>query len=140
MATYSDNNIHLSVGGIVVNSYFTGELSYDETTEEQDITAGANQNYRQTATGLRSCSLRVMLVHDDADWGSYKSIFVPDAVVRVIYGPEGNAAGKPKFEGDCVITDGPRHAISIEKTKVAHEITFKLSGDPIATIYEGNTF
>lgn len=140
MATYNDNNVYLSVDGVDVSAYFTDQLTYDETTEEQDTTAGANADYRTTGNGLRSLSLRLMLVHDTADWNSYKSIFVPDAFLNVIYGPNGNTQGEPKFEGVCTITDGPRHVVSIDKTKVAHEVTFKSSQAPVATIYRGHTF
>ena len=140
MATYNDNNIYLSVDGIDVSSRFTDVLRYDETTEEQDISAGAGTDYRSTGQGLRTLSITAMLVHDDAEWNSYKQIFIPNATFPVVYGPEGNVPGKPKFEGRCTITDGPRHSVALEKTKVAHEITLKSTGVPSATIYRGDTF
>ena len=139
MAVYNGNDVFLAINGLNVSAWYTDEVTYTENRNQQDTTAGAGSVGVKRQDGLLDCALELMLVHDKDDWNRYKSVF-QGGPKTVIYGPEGSGTGKPRFE--CIMSiESITHGVSIEKTKVAHTVSFVQREDPTATVYlQGSTF
>lgn len=139
MPVYNGNNVYLEIDGINVSAFFTDEVSYTETRNTQDTTAGAGTEDMQRGVGLNDVSFELMLVHDAAAWDTYKGVF-GRGIKKVVYGMDTNANGKPKFAGDMII-ESVSSGVSIERTKVVHNVSFVQAGTPTDRIYaDGSVF
>jgi hypothetical protein len=122
-----------------VSGYWTGEVSRSAINNTVEITAGASQAAIQRADGLDDYSLSIDVVYDVADLSTYKAKLVRGSVYTLVYGPEGNTAGKPKDEVSVILAsvDGPNPTIS--KDMVMFSLQFQ-GADTAVSLLESGTF
>lgn len=139
MATYNGNDVYLEWDGVDISGYWTGEVNENISVNTQEITAGAGVDHVQRAIGLIDRTMTFTVTYDDTDLGTYKSKLVEGTKATLIYGPEGQATGKPKFEGTMIL-QAVDHTVSIEKEMVAFELSFEQADAPVSTIAGGGVF
>lgn len=140
MATLNGNNVYLSWDGVDISGYWTGEVSKDESVNTVDTTAGSGATHTQRAAGLLDNSLSFSVVYDDADLADYVSKLVSGTKATLIYGPENNTVGKPKFECVMILQSVSGPSVSIEKNMVSFDLSFEGAAAPTASIGNGDTF
>ena len=140
MATYNGNGVFLSWDGFDISAYWTDQISAESSNETQDITAGSGQTHRQRADGLQDRTMSFMVVYDDTALSTYVQKLETGRRGVLIYGPEGNAAGKPKFEGSMILQQVTEPQPGIEKPMVTFELSFEQADAPTATIQGGEAF
>ena len=137
MATYNGNGIYLSIGGVVMDAYFKS-VELTSSLESVDVTAGSNSAHRERAEGLADTSMSVTLVYDSATLQSYVQKLRP-GTYPIIFGPEGNTAGKPKHVQDMILTEAP-FSVEVEKAEVAFQLSFEAAAAPSFSIFNGAVF
>ena len=139
MATLNGNNVYLSWDGVDISGYWTDQINKSASNSTVDVTAGAGATHVERLDGLNDNTMAFAVVYDISDLATYKGKLIPGTIGTLIYGPEGNTAGKPKFECPMILqqVDGPNP--SIDKQKVMFELSFEGAAAPTATI-EANTF
>lgn len=133
------NNAYLSWDGVDVSGWWTGEISREPSVETIDVTAGAGVNYMQREPGLIDNSMGFSIYYDDTDLASYVGKLAVGTKAILIYGPENNTAGKPKFEGSMILESVSQGQV-VTKDLVKFELSFVQADAPTATIEGGSTF
>lgn len=139
MATLAANNAYLEFDSIDLSGHWTDELNYSTTNDAQDVTAGAGVAHKQYAPGLNDTTFSFSVVHDTTDFATYDAALVIGTQATLIYGPEGNTIGNPKFEASAILVSTSMSQ-SIEKSKVTWELEFQIADVPTATVEGGGTF
>lgn len=139
MATLNGNNAYLSFNGTVLSTYWTKELSREATVDTEDITAGAGATHIERAPKLIDNTMTFMVVHDDSTFATYRAALVVGTTGTLVYGPENNTAGKPRFEGSMILTSVSQPQ-TIDKGLVSYELSFEQAAAPTYTIEGGSTF
>jgi len=140
MATLNGNNVYLSFGGVQLDGYWTGQVSKSSSANTVDITAGSGATHTQRATGLKDNSFGFNVVYDDADLADYVSSLTVGTKAVLVFGPEGNTAGLPKFECSMILNDVQGPQPSVELGMVMFELSFEGADVPTSTIEAGDTF
>ena len=136
MAKYQDNNWFLSIDGITVSSYLI-KVSLDPSVESVDITAGSGTDDRQRGVGLKDHSLSFDIYHDTA--AGYALTLIAVGSHAFIYGPEGNASGKPKHTQTMIIESAP-HEVGVEKPLVAYSVSAVGAAAPSDNMFAGGVW
>lgn len=139
MATLNGNNAYLSWNGTDVSGWWTDAIDKNASVATEDITAGAGATHIMRAPKLKDNSMSFALVYDATDWATYKASLVAGTTATLIYGPESNTAGKPKFECSMILTTVRGPNLAIDKSKVMVELDFEAADAPTATL-EADTF
>jgi len=140
MAEYSANDIYLRMNAVNVEARwrsFKPKLAIGD----EDVSAGAGVDWEKHAEKLKRVEATITLVYDDvAAATDMAALTTANSVVRVIHGPEGNAAGKPCHDQNFLITgiDGP--TTNHDKTLVTLEYSLIGTGTPTKNIFAGDTF
>jgi hypothetical protein len=137
MATLSGNNVHLVIGGTTVTAYFT-DVELSPSVESVDVTAGGGREHRQRNVGLGDTGMTITLVYDAANIQTYIQKLKP-GLYTVEYGPEGNTVGKPKHIQDFILTGAP-FSVSVEKSKVAFQLSFEAAEAPTFDMFNGAVY
>lgn len=140
MATLNGNNVYLSFDGTQLDGYWTGEVSKSSSINTVDITAGSGATHIERAGGLKDNTLGFNIVYDDADLATYVGKLAIGTKATLVFGPEGSASGKPKFECSMILQDVTGPQPSVEKGMVMFELSFEGAAAPTATIEGGDTF
>lgn len=140
MAILNGNSAYLSFNGTQLDGYWTGAVSRSVNTATVDVTAGSGATHVERNAGLSDTSMSFAVVYDDTNIATYVTALAPGTKGALIYGPEGNGTGKPKFQCSMILTsvDGPN--ASIDKNMVSFELSFEGAAAPTATIEDGDTF
>ncbi len=80
-----------------------------------------------------------MVMYDDALIATYVQHMKPGTVGILTHGPEGNGAGKPKFNGSMLLKSNERSQ-SVDKKKIAFKLSFEQAAAPTHSIENGDTF
>ena len=140
MATLNGNDVYVSLGGVDVSAYWTGEISRSPVNNVVETTAGASQGSVQRQAGLNDYSLALDLVYDIADLSTYVARLKQGTVQTLIYGPENNVAGKPKDEVSVVVASVTGPNPTINKDMVMYSLTLQGADTPVSLIEDGDTF
>lgn len=134
MATLNHNRQYLAFDGVDFSAYYTDRIQYTRHVTLHDITSGANITHETLAAGIEHTRIVFAVVYDTADIDLYKQVLQPGHTGMLIYGPDGNAAGKPKHEQWCILEriDGP--SPTIEQDHVMLVLTFRGAAAPVSTI------
>lgn len=139
MASSNTNSIYLSWNGVSFGAYWTEDLSQKASVDTEDMTAGAGATDVQRAAKLKDRSFDFMLIYDDATISTWVQNLKPGTIGTLIYGPEGNATGKPKFSGSMILSSWEKSQ-SVDKKKLAFKCSFQQAAAPTARIENGDTF
>ena len=80
------------------------------------------------------------IVYDDTDLATYVGGLKSGTKATLVFGPEGNATGKPKFECTMILSSVTGPSPTVSKGMVMFELSFDGAGAPTATIPNGDTF
>lgn len=140
MATLNGNDVYVTLDSVDISAYWTNEVSRSVTNNVVETTAGAGTDWVERQAGLNDYSLSLDLVYDDANLSTYIAKLIPGTTYTLVYGPEGNTAGKPKDEISVIVAsvDGPNPTIN--KDMVMWSISFQGAATPTAYIEGGGTF
>lgn len=140
MATLNGNDVYVTLGGTDVSGYWTGEVSRNVTNNIVEVTAGAGTDWVERLDGINDYSLSLDIVYDITDVSTYLARLKPGTVQTLVYGPEGNTAGKPKDEVSVIVAsvDGPNPTIN--KDMVMFSLSLQGAATPTAWIENGDTF
>lgn len=134
MAGRVDNDIYLTINGVSVCAYFK-EVELKIMSAGIDITAGCAQDWEQIGAGMLSSTMSAQLTYDDTNVDDYLATLKPGQVITVVYGPEGNTAGKPKHEQLMHIESVTTGNKSV-KDAVIFDIEMKGADTPTAIIFD----
>jgi hypothetical protein len=135
---FNGNNPFLTIGGTdVAPQWIDGTL--DESQDAVETTMGAGIGYRQRSEGLDDSSLTFTIGYDTtAGLSTYVARLNP-GIHDVVLGPEGNAAGKPKWECSMHLANAP-WSQNIDKSEVSFSLSFTGADTPTSSIANGDTF
>lgn len=140
MAVLQGNNIHLNINGQDVTARWR-EFIPDLDSPEEDTSAGAGINWASRGGKLLSMNAKLILVYDDAAAAADQAALWEDSmIVPIVYGPEGNAAGKPCHDQDYKINKINGPATKHDKSRTEYEYSIVSTGEPRKNIYAGDTF
>lgn len=140
MPRYNGNTMYLEMDGVDVSAFFTATTGLETTNEVQDVTAGSGQTHVQRLPGLSDTKGTFTLIYQVGSLPSYIQRLQPGQVVRYVYGPEGNASGKPVQEADVVINSVKGPDVTIKKELVKFEVAWDGADKPIRSILNGDVF
>lgn len=140
MPEYNGNDIYLTMNAVDITARWRSfEMSLG--IGDEDVSAGAGIGWEKHASKLKVVQGTIVLVYDDtAAAADQAALYTADSIVAVVYGPEGNAAGKPKHDQDFLITGISGPTTNHDKTLVTLEYSVTSTGEPTSDIYEGDTF
>lgn len=140
MAEYNGNDIHLTVDATDVGAIWRG---FDMTLNigDENVSAGANIEWEKHAGKLKNISATMTLVYDDSTAAAnLTALYGTNDVIVVVYGPEGNTAGKPCHTQSFKINSISGPSTSHDKALVVLEYSLISTGVPTKNIYAGDTF
>lgn len=140
MAALNSNNAYLQWDGVRLDGYWTGEVNKDESVSTVDITSGSNATHTQRSSGLKDNSVSFNVIYDDTDLADYVGKLKSGTKATLVFGPEGNAVGKPKFECVMILSSVAGPKPTVEKAMIMFELSFEGAAAPTATIPNGDTF
>lgn len=95
MPVYSGNKDYLSIDGVDLSAYWR-EATIAASIDMQENTSGGSAYKTRFAT-VKDYTLNFTVVYDSEQAATLLSLLAPGEHL-VTYGPEGNAAGKPKHQ------------------------------------------
>lgn len=138
MAVYSGNKDYISIDGVNLSAYWR-EAEISPSMETADVTAGANVTHRSRNEGLNDYAFSLTIVYDDADLQTILPVIKPGRHL-VVYGPEGNVAGKPKHEQYFIWTEAPTGGNHEKSEARVFTISGEAAAPPISDMYAGAVF
>lgn len=138
MATYSGNNDYLSIDGVDLSAYWR-EAEITPSIETADVTAGSGSTHRERNEGLKDHTFNFTIVYDSADLQTILPVIKP-GTHTVIYGPEGNAAGKPKHQQSFIFTEVPTGGNYEKSDARVFSISAEAAAAPTYDMYAGAVF
>lgn len=140
MAVTNTNNCYLSFNSYAFSTaLWTEEISGEATVDTEDMTAGAGATHVARAAKLKDNKMSFNVMYDDSTIASYVQNIEEGTVGILIWGPEGNASGKPCFNGSMILTSN-KLSQSVDKKKLMFELSFEQAATPVKTIQNGDTF
>lgn len=140
MPEFNGNDIYLTINSVDVTARWRS-IEMSMSIGDEDVSAGAGVEWEKHASKLKNVSATVTLVYDDTNAASdLFNLVVAGDVVAVVYGPEGNTAGKPKHDQDFKINSISGPSMNHDKTLVTLAWEMISSNAPRSNIYEGDTF
>jgi hypothetical protein len=140
MPEYNGNDIYLRMNAIDVEARWRSfEMSLN--TDEEDLSAGAGIDWKKRGAKLHDVQGTIRLIYDDTQAAQdFANLWEDNQVVAVVYGPEGNTAGKPQHAQSFFISSVSGPTTNHDKTAVVLEFSVRSTGVPTKNIYEGDTF
>ncbi len=140
MAEYNGNDIYLRLNSVDIEARWRQvDLSLDRGDE--DVSAGAGIAWEKHAGKLMSTKCKISLIYDDTQAAADQAaLYVVGGVVAMVYGPEGNAAGKPCHNQNYLITNISGPTTGHDKPAVMVEYDMISTGVPTKNFYAGDTF
>lgn len=140
MAEYNGNDIYLRMNGIDVEARWR-QMDIARSVGDEDVTAGAGVEYEKHAAKLKAGTAKITLMYDDTQAATDMSaLYNANSIITVVYGPEGNATGKPCDNRSWLITGITGPSTAYDKPAVMLEFDLVASGTPTKDIHKGETF
>ena len=139
MATLAGNVVFVSLDGVDVSAYWT-EHDLDAGGTSHVKTAGSGRSHVQRAPGLKDYKLTLTLAYNDTDRANYVAKLKPQQVYQVVFGPEGNASGKPKHDQSMVLDNTSGLKGNVDKKPVFFKLKFSGADEPISDFYDNAVF
>lgn len=138
MVAFNGNNVYLTINGISVCPFFA-EMELERSVDTEDVTAGCGVTDMQRAPKLRDRSGKLKIVYDAGRVHEYIAELGEDTAF-IVYGPEGNVAGKPKHAQKFILEKVSGPGQSNDKKKVVFDISLKQADAPQDDMYAGAVF
>lgn len=140
MALYNGNDDFLSIDGIDFSDV-RRQIDFNTTNEAADITAGSGRKWRQRAEGLNSLDMTMWIGYptDPIKRDQVLAACKP-GLHYVVYGPQGNAAGMPRFAGMMHFNGAPHTSNHEKKDARGFNVAASNADDPAAHPMSNDTF
>lgn len=140
MATLNGNDVYLHMNNVDITARWR-QMDLSISVGDEDISAGAGIDWEKHAGKLISAKAKISLVYDDAAAATdFAALWTANQQVAVVYGPEGNASGKPCHNQTFLITGISGPTTGHDKPTVMVEFDLVGNGVPTKNIYAGDTF
>lgn len=140
MAEYNGNSIYLRMNGINVESLWK-QMDISLSVGDEDVTAGSGTAYEEHAAKLRAAKAKITLAYNDAQAATDMAAqYAASMVIPVVYGPEGNTAGKLCDNRNWLITGISGPSTNVDRSAVVLEFDLVGTGTPTKDIHKGETF
>lgn len=140
MPEYNGNDVYLTVNGVNVGGRWRN-LEMSQNIDEEDTSAGAGIDWKKRASKLRDVSGTIIVVYDsDSAAADMAALATADDIVEIVYGPEGNAAGKPCHQQNFKINSINGPTTGHDKPLVVLEYAVVSTDVPTKNFYAGDTF
>ena len=140
MAEYNGNSIYLRVNDVNVEALWK-QMDISKGVADVEVTAGAGSTHEEHAAGLKSGKAKLTLAYNDTQAATdIAALHVATEVIAVVYGPEGNAAGKPCDNRNWLITNIAGPSTQVAKEPVLLEFDLVGTGVPTKDLHKGDTF
>jgi len=134
MAKYNGNGYYLSIGGVDVSAYVV-DVNLTPSITSVDVTAGTGTAHMQRAEGLYDHTITITIAAvTEAEYADT----LLKGTQAVIYGLEGNAAGKPKHSQSFILT--PVHSTAVTKDFVTHSLSGEATAAPSDDMFAGGVW
>jgi hypothetical protein len=137
MSAFNGNNPYLAIDGIVLDTEWK-EVEISGTMETQDVTQGVGRTGMQRAEGLRDASISIVVGYRTEKIQQQFAMLKPGRH-NVVYGPEGNVAGKPKHEQAFIFNDMPLGQ-NVDKSEVSFSVGGDQADEPTVDMYNGGVW
>ncbi len=137
MARYNGNGIFLSIDGNTITGSWK-EVELTSSIEEIDTTQGVGQTYLQRSEGLRDVAITLMVGYDPDTVQAQLAMLRP-GIHTVVFGPEGNSAGKPRHEQAFLFTEAPLGQ-DVKKKEVVFTVSGSGADAPTVDMFNGGVF
>src|SRR5690348_1153788 len=95
MAEFNGNAIYLRMSGVNTETLWQA-VEISQTVDVVEVTAGSGTVYKENAAGLVAAKMTLTLAYNDTQAATdIAAQYAAARTMAVVYGPEGNAAGKP---------------------------------------------
>jgi hypothetical protein len=138
MTAYNGNGIYLSINGIVTASDAFKSVDIKPKIDTVDTTRGAGATHVQRSTGLDDFDISIDIGYEIETIQTQLQFLRPGRYT-VIFGPEGNASGKPRHQQDFIFTESPLK-IEVKKSEVVFAMKGTAAAAPVFNMYAGATF
>jgi hypothetical protein len=140
MAEYNGNDIYLRMNGVDVEARWK-EVTIGRKVGDEDMSSGAGIEYEKHAAKLKAGTAKVVLMYDDvAAANDMAALHTNSSIMAMVYGPEGNAAGKPCDNRNWLVTGINGPSTKADKPAVLLEFDLVATGTPTKDIHKGDTF
>jgi hypothetical protein len=104
---YIGNDDYLSIDGEDVSD-LRGDIEYNLTLSATDVTIGSGNEWEQMGSGMKKMELSYFIAYptNPADLERVLRLTSPGEHY-IVYGPEGNGAGSPRYAGRMICTAAP---------------------------------
>lgn len=142
MAQYESNNAYLEIDGTDVSGYWTGTADAEQSADIKEGNYGAGQEYVRRVGGLIDTTISFSIIYDTETTAKAESfnLFRTGQIVDIVYGPEGQIAGKPRHAGKFYIDSLTGPSVDQEKAPVMVEISLSQQDEPTDDMYNGGVF
>ncbi|GIL09274.1 MAG: hypothetical protein BroJett033_7850 [Chloroflexota bacterium] len=140
MPEYNGNDIYLRMNGADVGARWRS-FDLKLNSDEEDLSAGAGIDWKKRGAKLQDTSGTITLIYDDAAAAAqFAALWQANQVIAIVYGPEGNTAGKPCHDQDYFIGGISGPSTGHDKPAVLLEFSVSSTGVPRKNLYAGDTF
>jgi hypothetical protein len=140
MAEYNGNSVYLRMNSINVESLWK-KMDISKSVADVEVTAGSGTVYEEHAAGLKGATAKITLAYNDTQAATdMAALYTALEVIPVVYGPEGNTAGKPCDSRNWLITGISGPSTQVSKEPVILEFDLVGTGTPTKDIHKGETF
>jgi len=140
MAEYNGNSIYLRMNAVNVEALWK-QMDISKGVNDVEVTAGSGSTHEEHAAGLKSAKAKITLAYNDTQAATdMAALYVATEVIAVVYGPEGNTAGKLCDNRNWLITNISGPSTQVSKEPVLLEYDLVATGTPTKDIHKGDTF
>lgn len=138
MTTWNGNDAFLSIDGYDISGYYT-KADFEEVVGVEDVSAGAGLEHEILAPKLYATNFNATIAYDITAVSTHVAKLKP-GIHAVVWGPEGNATGKPKQTQSILISSAKHSSVEVGKPMVVWELKGRGAAAPTEGIFDGDTF
>lgn len=140
MPAINHNDAYLELGGVDISPVWSDKISPKYKNDKQETTSGSGVEWRTFNPGLNGWEAKITAIWWSEYIQEHLHLFKRGLKTTLVWGPDGNDAGKPKFAASIIIDDVEGPTQSIEKEKWMYAISISGDGMPTSIIENGDTF
>ena len=138
MATYSGFDDFVSIDGVNVSAYIR-DVELSPALETADVTAGSGVSHRERNPGLKDHEITITFVHDPSYFATLTPL-IRTGTHTIIWGPEGNATGKPCHEQSFIITENGTAGNYEQSDARVFSVSGEAAAAPVRDMFNGGVF
>lgn len=139
MARLQDNTQFLTINGQAITTEFIS-AGISKTNSSVETTHGAGATDVMRGRGLNSYTFRASVAYLTESVDDILLAIGEDDVVEIEFGPEGNAAGKPRHVQKFNITSVEQSDKTVGKAAVEFTIQAESAAAPTVNMFDGGVY